>query len=399
MGATIASRRGRTVGRAAAGWCCPATCRWCSPNSDVGMVATALEQHAGGATPSTSGRRGHPVGFAAELYSELVQLDGRRRRAPRDAALPGARAAMTDDAGVLMDVDTPARPGRAAPPGCGQARRYGSGGAGRSELRRSGGQGVAARALAGARFRPARDAAPAPSGVRSRGRCTPRSRSAAAVSARYVERAAVAAAGRGAGCAMHLARPSSFGRQASLRRLSVKASASTGPLRRAAGQQARVVDAGGHARAPTGGRVRRRRCRRAAGRPRRGRRRPAAARTPAPARCGVPRLTRERMRNAAVPAVHPGTCGVRPRRTRGARSATHSRTPSARRGPARCSRRCWRNCASASCGSRTINSSAMASLGCIASKDMPRQRNVSGCRAGIPPAAEAATARTGKRMV
>ena len=39
---------------------------------------------------STAGRRGHPVGFAAELYSELVDAHRRRRRAPPGGALSGA---------------------------------------------------------------------------------------------------------------------------------------------------------------------------------------------------------------------------------------------------------------------------------------------------------------------
>lgn len=51
------------------------------------------------------GRRGHPVGFAAELYSELVQLsgdEGARRLVARYPAL----GVEVDDPGVLIDVDT-----------------------------------------------------------------------------------------------------------------------------------------------------------------------------------------------------------------------------------------------------------------------------------------------------
>lgn len=51
------------------------------------------------------GRRGHPVGFSAELYSELVVLsgdDGARRLLARYPATP----VEVDDPGVLFDVDT-----------------------------------------------------------------------------------------------------------------------------------------------------------------------------------------------------------------------------------------------------------------------------------------------------
>lgn len=51
------------------------------------------------------GRRGHPVGFAAELYSELVSLsgdDGARRLVARYPAF-GIELA---DPGILVDIDT-----------------------------------------------------------------------------------------------------------------------------------------------------------------------------------------------------------------------------------------------------------------------------------------------------
>ena len=52
------------------------------------------------------GRRGHPVGFAAELYSELVQLDGDDGARRIVARYPGVGVEL-DDPGVLQDVDTP----------------------------------------------------------------------------------------------------------------------------------------------------------------------------------------------------------------------------------------------------------------------------------------------------
>ena len=69
-------------------------------------VATALEQYPV-VYAQYRGRRGHPVGFAAELYSELVLLtgdDGARRVVAR---YPAFGQEVPDD-GVLMDVDTPA---------------------------------------------------------------------------------------------------------------------------------------------------------------------------------------------------------------------------------------------------------------------------------------------------
>jgi len=67
-------------------------------------VAGALEEHAV-VYAQHRGRRGHPVAFAAELYSELIQLsgdDGARRMMLRYPA----HGQDVDDRGVLLDVDT-----------------------------------------------------------------------------------------------------------------------------------------------------------------------------------------------------------------------------------------------------------------------------------------------------
>ena len=53
------------------------------------------------------GRRGHPVGFSAELYSELVTLHG-DEGARRLVARYPAHGVNVDDSGVLQDVDTQA---------------------------------------------------------------------------------------------------------------------------------------------------------------------------------------------------------------------------------------------------------------------------------------------------
>jgi molybdenum cofactor cytidylyltransferase len=70
----------------------------------LGVVAAALEHHPL-AYAQHRGRRGHPVGFAAELYSELVRLDG-DTGARRVVARYPAHAAEVDDPGVLLDIDT-----------------------------------------------------------------------------------------------------------------------------------------------------------------------------------------------------------------------------------------------------------------------------------------------------
>ena len=69
-------------------------------------VATALEQHAV-AYAQYQGRRGHPVGFAAELFSELIDLRG-DVGARRIVARYPAHGHDVDDPGVVLDVDTAA---------------------------------------------------------------------------------------------------------------------------------------------------------------------------------------------------------------------------------------------------------------------------------------------------
>ncbi|MEO8311429.1 MAG: nucleotidyltransferase family protein [Caldimonas sp.] len=67
-------------------------------------VARALDQHAV-AYAQHGGRRGHPVGFAAELYPELAELSG-DEGARRIIARYPAFAVDLDDPGVLVDIDT-----------------------------------------------------------------------------------------------------------------------------------------------------------------------------------------------------------------------------------------------------------------------------------------------------
>ena len=67
-------------------------------------VAAALAQHPV-VFAQHQGRRGHPVGFSAELYSDLVQLTGDEGARRVMARYPSVGLEL-HDAGVLMDVDT-----------------------------------------------------------------------------------------------------------------------------------------------------------------------------------------------------------------------------------------------------------------------------------------------------
>ncbi len=69
-------------------------------------VAAGLEQHAV-VFAQYRGRRGSPVAFAAELYSELIQLRGDEGARRLMARYP-AQGLELDDPGVLLAVDTPA---------------------------------------------------------------------------------------------------------------------------------------------------------------------------------------------------------------------------------------------------------------------------------------------------
>jgi molybdenum cofactor cytidylyltransferase len=72
--------------------------------SSLLAVAAAIEQSPV-AYAQYQGRRGHPVGFAAELYSEMVALSG-DEGARRVIARYPAAGVEVDDPGVLVDIDT-----------------------------------------------------------------------------------------------------------------------------------------------------------------------------------------------------------------------------------------------------------------------------------------------------
>jgi molybdenum cofactor cytidylyltransferase len=67
-------------------------------------VAAALQHHAV-AYAQHHGRRGHPVGFAAELYSELMMLTGDQGARRLVARYPSIGVDVNDP-GVLVDIDT-----------------------------------------------------------------------------------------------------------------------------------------------------------------------------------------------------------------------------------------------------------------------------------------------------
>lgn len=90
---------------AAAGWVIAlADMPWVRPDT-IERVADALRRGASVAAPSHLGSRGHPVGFAAARYAELIALkgdDGARLVVARHQAV----LIETDDVGTVRDVDT-----------------------------------------------------------------------------------------------------------------------------------------------------------------------------------------------------------------------------------------------------------------------------------------------------
>jgi molybdenum cofactor cytidylyltransferase len=87
--------------------------------STLRAVAQALQDHPV-AYAQYRGRRGHPVGFSAELYPELSVLSG-DEGARRVVARYPSEGVEVDDPGVLVDIDTVEdlaawRAGTGAPP-------------------------------------------------------------------------------------------------------------------------------------------------------------------------------------------------------------------------------------------------------------------------------------------
>ena len=102
MGDSIAA--GVSQHASATGWLVlPADMPLIKPSS-LRAVADALDQQPI-AFAQHRGRRGHPVGFGAELFSELVMLKGDEGARRLLARYPTA-AVELDDPGVLFDIDT-----------------------------------------------------------------------------------------------------------------------------------------------------------------------------------------------------------------------------------------------------------------------------------------------------
>jgi len=76
-------------------------------NETIEAVVSALRSGATVVAPEYLGKRGHPVGFAAKLYGELIALAGDEGAKSVLMRHPPSVVA-TRDAGILRDVDTPA---------------------------------------------------------------------------------------------------------------------------------------------------------------------------------------------------------------------------------------------------------------------------------------------------
>ena len=80
-------------------WIRPSTCR---------MVARELKQKGGIVVPVFKGEQGHPVGFPASRIGDLQSLSGDHgARALLDRYPREVRRIVTEDPGILRDVDTP----------------------------------------------------------------------------------------------------------------------------------------------------------------------------------------------------------------------------------------------------------------------------------------------------
>jgi molybdenum cofactor cytidylyltransferase len=114
VGSSADSRLGMGYSIAAGVSVCPDADGWLILPGDMPMVRTATLLELAAALErypvvyaQYKGRRGHPVGFGAELFSELTGLSG-DEGARRLVARYPAFGVELDDPGVLVDVDTQA---------------------------------------------------------------------------------------------------------------------------------------------------------------------------------------------------------------------------------------------------------------------------------------------------
>ena len=107
MGATLAA--GVSAVPEAAGWVVALADMPAIHPASIAGVVQALRSGASIAAPSYQGRRGHPVGFAAQWFAALVSLTGDSgARSVLDAHPDHLTCIEVDDPGVLFDVDTAA---------------------------------------------------------------------------------------------------------------------------------------------------------------------------------------------------------------------------------------------------------------------------------------------------
>ena len=108
MGASIACGVAATPN--ADGWIIAlADMPWIRPRT-IYTVAQQVRTGGGIAAPLYQGQRGHPVGFSATYKASLLALDGDTgAREVLDAARDHLVLTITDDAGVVLDIDVPAQ--------------------------------------------------------------------------------------------------------------------------------------------------------------------------------------------------------------------------------------------------------------------------------------------------
>lgn len=106
MGGSIAC--GVAASKHSEGWCMlPADMPFVLP-STTQQIVTSLQQNATLAAPFYNGRRGHPVGFSHDLIYELMALEKEPgARGIVEKHLHQLKMIKTEDAGILVDIDTP----------------------------------------------------------------------------------------------------------------------------------------------------------------------------------------------------------------------------------------------------------------------------------------------------
>ena len=106
MGASLAAAIAAT--ESAQGWIVALGDMPLVDSRTIESILRALDRGAPMAAPyDRSGRRGHPVGFACALRSELLELDGdvgARDLLARHAGM--VERIVTDDPGIFVDIDT-----------------------------------------------------------------------------------------------------------------------------------------------------------------------------------------------------------------------------------------------------------------------------------------------------